>query len=169
MVIKKHIEKTLKKLDVKYNNALLSADPQEATYYSKLATLEYCGWIEESMDLIARRSVKGKIKTNTFQQIFDNSIIGNIHGFQYVRHFRQMMIRTIGIINMEKLEKHLISTNKLDVLKNELDAVRTDRNDAAHTWISGVTKSYPAPSVTLNRLKILYPILRDIYKQIIKM
>ena len=43
MIIKKHIAETLDYLDRKYNASLLSPDPHESIYYSKLAILEYCG------------------------------------------------------------------------------------------------------------------------------
>lgn len=167
MIIKKHIKKTLIKLNQKYSFSLSSPNPEDATYYAKLATLEYCGWIEESMDSIVKRSIKGKLQTNTFRQILNYSIIENTHGFQYVKHFRPMLMRAIGILKMELLENYLISKRQLEILKNELEAVKIDRDDAAHTWINGVTKSYPAPSLTQNRLEQVFPILKGIYSQVL--
>ncbi|MFW5983481.1 MAG: hypothetical protein ACOCQ4_03185 [bacterium] len=169
MVVKKHIEQTLKELDVKYNNSLVSSNPNEATYYSKLALLEYCGWVEETLDDIARRSVKNKLKTNVFRQMMEDGVIGTTYGFQYKKHFRPMLCKSIGIVRLEKLETLLSSTGEKDIIENEFEAVKSTRNDAAHTWIEGVTKSYPAPSQTLGRLKKVYPVLKNIYSEIIKM
>ncbi len=168
MVIKKYIEETLKELDIKYSNALTSTNPNEATYYSKLALLEYCGWIEETLDDIARRSVKNKLKTIAFRQMMEDGVIGTTHGFLYKKHFRPMLCKSMGIVKVEKLETILTETGEKDILENEFDAVKSSRNDAAHTWIEGVTKSYPAPSQTLGRLRIVYPVLKNIYREIIK-
>lgn len=167
MVVKKHILDTLNKMEVKYQAALLSPDPNEATYYSKLATLEYCGWIEETLDSIARRSVKKKLKTTAFKQMFDGGIIGGTHGFQYEKHFRPMMVRSIGIVAAEKLQQKLETDGVFETFTNELKAVKKDRDDAAHTWIEGTTKTYPAPSIAKGRLLVLYPILKNMYAYII--
>lgn len=169
MVIKKHIEQTLKELDTKYNNSIVSTNPNEATYYSKLALLEYCGWVEETLDDIVRRSVKNKLKTNGFRQMMEYGIIGNTYGFQYKKHFRPMLCRSMGIVRLEKLEMLISLTGEKDIIENEFEAVKSLRNDAAHTWIVGVTKTYPAPSQILGRLRKVYPVLRNIYSHIIKM
>lgn len=168
MVVKKYILDTLDKMEAKYQAALLSHDPNEATYYSKLALLEYCGWIEETMDKIAKRCVKGKLRTTPYRQIFRDGIIGGTHGFQYDKHFRPMMIKTVGIVKMEKLHKHLDNNGMLAPFINELKAVKVDRNDAAHTWIEGTTKTYPAPSIAKNRLLNIYPILKNVYSLMIR-
>lgn len=168
MVVKKYIEAILDDMERKYNAALSSSNPLEPTYYSKLAVLEYCGWIEETFDLIVRRSVKGKLKTAPFKQMLEFSVIGNTHAFQYKDHFRPMLRNAIGISKMEQIEQYLDRTNQLDTLISELQAVKRDRDDAAHTWIIGATKTYPAPSQIKGRLKKVYPIMRSIYSEIIK-
>lgn len=58
MIVKKYIRNTLDSLDSKYNSALTSSDPNEPVFYSKMAVLEYCGWIEEALDKIAIRCIK---------------------------------------------------------------------------------------------------------------
>lgn len=168
MVVKKYIASTLDEMESKYNAALSSPNPNEPTYYSKLALLEYCGWIEETLDQIIRRSIKNKIKTTPFKQMLEYSIIRNTHGFQYKEDFRPMLTKGIGIVKTEKIEQYLIDTNQLYKLISEFEAVKRYRDDAAHTWIVGTTKTYPAPSQTKGRLEDVYPILRDIYNKIIK-
>lgn len=79
-----------------------------------------------------------------------------------------MLIKTIGITNMEKFDKHLISIGKKAILINELEAVKRQRNDAAHTWIIGRTQTYPAPSQILGRLQNIYPIMREMYSEAIR-
>ena len=81
MIVKKHILSTLKTLDKEYNSALLSPNPMYATYFAKLAVLEYCGWVEESLDLIVERSVKNKLRTQSFQDIH-SSMINSTYGIE---------------------------------------------------------------------------------------
>ena len=48
MVTKDYLLKTLNWLDQLYNDP--TADDQKTSSYSKLALIELCGWIEETMD-----------------------------------------------------------------------------------------------------------------------
>lgn len=168
MIVKKYIKETLDGLERKYNTALTSPDPNEPVFYSKMALLEYCGWIEESLDKIAKRCVKGKLSDSRHIRIFNNLIVRKNHGFQYYDNFRPMMIKTIGIVYMEELDLHLASLGDKSTLVNELEAIKKQRNDAAHTWVIGRTLSYPAPSQTIIRLNRVYPILRAIYTKAIQ-
>ena len=52
MIARSYILANLKTLDRKYNMATSTRD---SLFYSKLAILELCGWIEESMDDIVLR------------------------------------------------------------------------------------------------------------------
>lgn len=169
MFIKKHILNTLKRLDLRYNQALLTPNPQESVYFSKLAILEYCGWIEESFDLIVRRSVKGQLKTIEFRQMLECSVIGNTCGFQYKKHFRPMLSRAVGLRRMEILEKYLKDKGQLELLVSELESVKTHRDNAAHTWINGATRTYPAPSYIKSSFEIIFPIMKGIYSQVIRL
>ena len=166
MIIKKYILSTLNNLDTSFKNALLSANPQDSVYFSKLAILEYCGWIEEALDTIVRRSVKGKLKTTVFRQMFETSVIENTHGFQYKKHFRSMMTRAVGLQEMEKVEKCLIDAGQLEIFIGELETVKSHRDNAAHTWINGATRIYPSPSYTRSRLLTIYPILKLLYSEV---
>lgn len=167
MIVKGHILKSIEGLDKRYNQALVSANPQDSIYYSKLAVLEYCGWLEEAFDIIVRRALKGKLKTQSYKQMLEDGIIGNNYGFQYKNNIRPMLIRAIGLSDMEKLEIALDRSGMLPVLVSELESVKNDRNSAAHTWINGVTRTYPAPSITKARLEKVYPIARRLYSMII--
>lgn len=156
MVIKQHILVNIKRLDRLYN----SASTTEATYYSKLAIIELCGWIEFSMDNIAKNFANRHLRTSVYQNSFQ-AIIDNNYGFDYKRNFRKMLNQTIGLHNMEKLEFPLIITGEIAILDATLDTLKQLRNDAAHNFI-GVTTTYQAPSVTKSQLEIIYPILKKI-------
>lgn len=169
MIVKKHISSTLKDLEHRYNGAMNGSSIDESIYYSKLAILEYCGWIEEAFDNIVRRSVKGKLKGQPYRQMLETSIIGNNHGFQYKENFRPMLTRAIGIVAMEKVEKELDKNGNLSILISELEAVKRDRDSAAHRWAQNTTRTYPSPSITRARLEKIYPITRGIYSYITRL
>ena len=77
-----------------------------------------------------------------------------------------MMVQSIGIVKMEALQIKLERQGLKSVLESELEAVKQDRNSAAHTWIKGVTTTYPAPSAIIGRLNIVAPILKQIYREV---
>ena len=169
MVVKKHTLKTLISLDASYTSALTSPSPEHAVFFSKLAILEYCGWIEEVFDQIIRRSVKGQLNTQEFKQMLETSIIGNTHGFQYKKHFRKMLTSAVGLRKAEIIEKYLKDSGQFDILVSELENIKRDRDSAAHTWIDRATRTYPAPSYTKSKFERIYPILKGIYSQIIRL
>ena len=156
MVVKQHILVNIKRLDKLYN----SASTTEATYYSKLAIIELCGWIEFSMDNIAKNFANRHLKTLPYQNSFQ-ALINSNYGFEYKNNFRKMLNQTIGLHNMEQLELPLIATGEIAILDATLDSLKVLRNDAAHTFI-GATTTYQAPSVTKAQLEVIYPILKKI-------
>lgn len=169
MVIKKKILRTLNGLEQRYIESLKTPTSEDSVYFSKLAILEYCGWIEESFDDIVRRSVKGKIKTPKFQQILKKKVIGKNNGFQYDDNFLPMLSRAIGLRGMEIIEIYLKRSGQLELFISELNSIKEHRNNAAHTCISGATPSYPAPSIIKANFKKIFPIMTGIYKEVIKL
>ncbi len=162
MVVKKYILSNIKKLDQLYN----SSPTVEATYYSKLAIIELCGWIEFSMDNIVEYFANEHIKTQPFKDSF-KSLKDKNYGFDYKQNFRKMLSQTIGMHNMEKLELTINRTGNVNILDATLNNLKNLRNDAAHTYID-TTKTYQAPSVTKSQLELIYPILKDFSKEIKK-
>jgi hypothetical protein len=159
VVVKKHILRTIRRLDDLY-------DPTstDATYFSKLAIIELCGWIESTMDNIAGHFAKKKLKTQQYKDIF-RGVKENNFGFDYKKNFRKMLIQTIGMHKMERIEQKLNKTGSISILDSTLDTLKSLRNDAAHNHI-GVTTVYQAPSVTKSQLEIIYPILKSIGQEI---
>lgn len=163
MVVKKHILNNINKLDSLYN----SSPTVEATYYSKLAIIELCGWIELTMDKIVEHFANKHLKTQPFKDIF-KSLKENNHGFDYKRNFRKMLSQTVGLHNTEKIEAKLNHSGQIAILEAVFDNLKTLRNDAAHTYIDA-TKTYQAPSVTKAQLEQIYPILKDFSKEVKKL
>lgn len=163
MVFKKHILITLSKLNGRYENA----DPQDSIFFSKLALLEYCGWLEESFDCIVRRSVKKKLKTIEFRQMLENRVIGKTYGFEYKQYFRPMLMQAVGLSEAEKIESFLKSNGVYEIFLGELGTVKVYRDNAAHTWIKDATITYPAPSVIMQSFNTTFPIIRSIYSYVV--
>ncbi|MGA7678018.1 MAG: hypothetical protein WCA51_06565 [Dehalococcoidia bacterium] len=74
----------------------------------------------------------------------------------------------VGIINVERLENKLNKT-KFDLMKSTINTLKTYRDEEAHTHLKDDTKRLDAPSVTLNRLQLIYDGLKDIDDCIRKM
>ena len=96
-------------------------------FYSKLAILELCGWIEESMDDIAKSNANRYLKEKRNVDFIDDSIIKLTHGFDYNNNFRIMLMQLVGIINIEKLEYKLDST-KFHIMKSTLGSLKDCRD-----------------------------------------
>jgi hypothetical protein len=165
MIIKKHIETDLKRLNHLYLSSVSGADTTIPIFYSKLAVLELCGWIEESFDLIAKRAISGKLKEEKFKKLLESAIKEN-HGFDYEVHFLRMLSKIVGLGKCEQLHLHLRSTGKDAILVSELNHVKNQRTTAAHVPIFKTLankNTFDAPSKTLARLYTVYPIIKEMY------
>ena len=152
MIARSYILANITTLDRKYQRA---TSVKESLFYSKLAILELCGWIEESMDDIVRGCAKRHLTEQVNIVFIEKHVIKQTHGFNYQTNFRKMLIQLIGIINIEKVEKSL-DQGKLTRFTAALDSLKIDRNTEAHTHIKGVTRHINAPSVTLAQFPALY-------------
>lgn len=155
MISKSYIESTLKELDKLYNQA---SSQKKAIYFSKLAVIELCGWIEETVDEIILKHANRKLKNNDNKKHYKEKIIKTNYGFQYSHNIRPMLINLIGLIDVEKLENKLEKTAQITILKNNLGNLKVSRNEAAHTHLKGITRNYNAPSRTIgdfNRISVV--------------
>ena len=159
MVNKTTIEKNLKHIDNLYNKHI---GDKEAVYYCKLAILEICGWIEETMDDIVRSCANKHLKDPSSITIIEE-IIQNTHSFKYRDNFRNMLKQLIGLINLENLE-NMFDGTKFPVMESSLGALKQSRDDLAHTYIKGTTTTINAPSFSINHFKYVYQGLKDIEK-----
>lgn len=158
MVTRSYILANLKNLDRNYRHA---NSAQDSLFYSKLAILELCGWIEESMDDIIIRCANRHLKNRDNKNFVDKQIIKCTYGFDYEKHFRIMLVKLLGIINVERIEKN-VDQNKLSAFKAALENLKKQRDPEAHTHIKGTTKIINAPSVTMAQFPTLYDGLIEI-------
>lgn len=157
MIAKSYIENNLKQLNRLYNDA----DTQKKElYYSKLAMLELCGWIEESMDDIAIKCANRILNERQNKTFVRDKVVKPIYGFEYKNHFRKMLMQVIGLVNIEKLERK-VDPVKYARLISTLGTLKASRNGEAHTHIKGVARTIDAPSVTLHRFYLVYEGLKN--------
>lgn len=158
MIALSYIENNIKMLDYRYNKANSYKDK---LFYSKLAMLELCGWIEESMDDIIQRCANRILRNRSLNQKVKKNIIEPNSGFQYKNNFIKMLTSLIGYINVIKLERILDGYRK-DRLLSALNSLKTIRNSHAHTHLKGVTRQVDAPHIAMTYFKNVYPGLQDI-------
>lgn len=158
MITKDYLLKTLNWLDKLYNDP--TADNQKTSSYSKLALIELCGWIEETMDDIVLRCAKRCLKSPANQKFIDKTISGT-HSFEY-EPFRKMLMMVIGLATLEKIEKKLEKTGKISALKGYLGNLKDSRNRAAHTHTKGTLTTYDAPSKTKRDFDKIYGLLKEL-------
>lgn len=150
------IKNTLDRLDVEYNNQI--SDIQMPILFSKLAVIEFCGWIEESFDDVLYQYIRNHIIDSDHIRI-TRSFVNKNYGFDYENHTFKLFSIVLGINNWENILDKVSPidlTNFQTILKN----YSTIRNRAAHTYTPiGTTRVYDAPSVVLGEFnKIKRPI-----------
>ncbi|MBA3019139.1 MAG: hypothetical protein FP811_13495 [Desulfobacteraceae bacterium] len=158
MIARSYIKANLERIERLYNK---SSSIQDGLFYSKLAILELCGWIEISMDDIVFRLAKKHLRRSQNINYVEKEVIKRTFGFDYSQHFRKMLINIIGIVGVEKLEKKIDSI-KHQLMISSLDSMKLYRNSEAHTYIKGTTRRMDAPSLTKNRLNDIYNGLKNI-------
>jgi hypothetical protein len=163
MVVKKYIEENLKLLDRAYKK---EKDAKRATYFSKLAILELCGWIEISMDGLVLDHCTRKVKLQKNIKLVETNV-KKTYGFDYEQHFRKMIIQLVGVAACEKIERSVDVAAKAK-MESHLTSLKTIRDKLAHTYIEGTVaaSSIDSPSVTRARLHDIYVGLKEFKKQL---
>lgn len=138
------------------NRSYLKASTQRETFFfSKLAILELCGWIEESMDDMVLKCAKRHQLLPNNHKYCSYDIVKRTYGFDYDKHFRGMLIRLVGIISVENIESR-VNQSKFDSMKAALLSLKSQRDVEAHTHLKGVARMINAPSVTIAQFQPLY-------------
>ncbi|SRR5258707_3051519 len=152
MIAQSYITSTLKTINRRY---LKAASQTESLLLSKLAILELCGWIEDSMDDVVMRCAMRHLREEDNRKTCRLDFVKRTYGFDYETNFRSMLIRLLGLINVEKIEARVDQT-KRDAMKGALSSLRLQRNTEAHTHLKGITRAINAPSVTIGQFSPLY-------------
>ena len=153
----------LKELQKLYDNP---ADPIHKDYYSKLALLELCGWLEHAQDEIIKQYYILKLTEQVNKDEVQNEVIGKTYGFDYMMHFRPMIIKIIGYKELETVEAKLKTAGSFQILRDQLSSLWALRRRAAHTTFVGATLTFQSPSSMRTYLNSLYPILTSVETEI---
>ena len=167
MVKKTGIQSNLNQIEKLYQKYMSGMRGRRGEYFSKLAIIEACGWIEESMDNIVRGYANKHLKEPKNLRSVEN-LIKRTYGFHYEDNFRDMLIHIIGIIKLEILEQ-IFDQHKFTQMTSSLGVLKQRRDELAHTYIKGTTPTIDAPSLTQNRFLNVYAGLKDVESSIRKM
>lgn len=153
MIAKTHLLRELKYLKKLFNQAVYKRITYPPEFFAKLAVLEVCGWIEESLrDLVSRCAKKqGLSDIEKFKKI----VFGRVYSFDYDNHFSHVLYKTIGFVAFQKLEKGVGSTVK-DRLRLNLEQLKEKRDRLAHSSLPGSGIRPDSPSVTINTFEQLF-------------
>lgn len=154
-----YIKRNAKSLEVSYNK---STKPLMTLLYAKLAIIEVGGWVEMSMDDLVARAGK-RLTTPSNIKLLENQIIDKTWGFDYDKNFRPMLMRVIGLVRLEALERSL-DIKKQTKMKAALGLLKGSRNAVAHTYVKNPAAGTPiaAPSVSISYFNDIYDGLKDI-------
>ncbi len=136
---------------------------------SKLALMELCGWIELCIDEILEKYIDLKLILSANITLAKTNFIKNTYGFEYDKNLRPLLIKIIGLINVEQVEDILeFDSGTFTLLKAQLNNLVSLRNQAAHTTIVGVTHTYQSPHSIITNLNNVHLYLTKL-EQIIMM
>lgn len=158
MVTKTYIVANLQKIERLYNS---TPSAQSGLFYSKLAVIELCGWIEMSMDDIVLRLSTKRLRDTNHRKYIEKDIVKRTYGFDYERHFLPMIEAIIGRKGIEEMNSRLDNAI-IAPLIGALSALKTARDQLAHQYIKGTTPIIDAPSVTNARFPIVLAGLKNI-------
>lgn len=131
-------------------------------FYSKLALMEYCGWIECSIDLIMMRVTEADYTAVISST--GKSFLKSINNFSYKDHFIKILVQVLGMANAEKLVEYFKESGELDALEAKLDntELKKNRNIAAHTYHRDNSISYDAPNIFISEVNNFFDIFTKI-------
>ena len=165
MIATSRIEKTLRFLEREYQSNLRSSDAERPVLFAKMAVLEYCGWLEESFDDIARNCIRGKLRNSSDRRVMEDKI-RHTHGFKYKEHLHPMLICGLGLVKVIKIEKQLESDGSLSALKSNLGSLNEMRREAAHTHTTGRTQRFQAPSSIIANYNQTKPVVLRLWSAV---
>lgn len=157
------IEETLDRLDALYNEntSKQEIDNFQLSIYCKIATLEFCGWIEDTHDKLVRDYLSNNIDKKNSIEEFGKKYIDRVNGLSYTDHLRPLLINLLGFIMVIKMESEL--DNDIQRLSSTLGELHNYRNYLAHNQYINHSDKNPVnnqknidtPSIIKNKFKIV--------------
>ena len=138
-VVKKHIEDSLKNIISLFQKE--SKSSYKLSYISlqrqlpKLATIELCGWIEDTQDRIVMRSIKSSNIKPPYIDKFYKDYVKTNNAFRY-KDYRKMLTQALGQKTILLIEKEL--DRDIQILQSKLADLKTMRDSYAHSHTPSV-------------------------------
>lgn len=161
---------------VRQNFAVLSkayddaSDPKLQLFFAKLALLEVCGWIEETIDTLVLRHAKHILSSAAEYDKYKKEFVEKQYGFSYKDNIVPMLVGLFGRVGTTDFESYH-NAAELEVLKSSLGTLKVARNAHAHTHLKGVTVTVMAPSLLkeyfdqvcegLNAMELAFRLMRS--------
>ena len=155
------IEAKLQRLDTEYNNSIL--DPDLPIFYSKLAVIEFSGWIEDSVDSIVYDYIDNHIVDPIVKKNIKENVNKN-YGFEYYSNLFKVFTSVLGGDTWENIEDKLKPQNLVDLV-NVTSTFTGIRNKAAHSSIV-VMATFSSPSTTIAAYNKVKPAMMIIENEI---
>ncbi|MBS1940244.1 MAG: hypothetical protein JST38_05150 [Bacteroidetes bacterium] len=150
-----------------YKNA---KDPKLQLFYAKLALLEVCGWIEETIDGLVLGHAKHILVITAEYERYRKDVVDKQYGFHYKDNIVPMLVGLFGRTGVSEFESYN-NPAKFEMLKSALSSLREARNAHAHTHLKGVTLTVMAPSLLqeyfvrvrdgLNEMELAFRLMRS--------
>jgi hypothetical protein len=120
--------------------------------YSKAAILEFCGWIEESIDDMFKKYAIINISNPQKRKMF-LSKLKRTYGFKYDKHLYSLISLLLTPPQLRKYSLLVQKRQFLPTFKQQLETLSDARNDAAHKNLVRCRKNYDSPSIVINTSK----------------
>jgi len=149
------IADTIAGIESWYNE--LTAGNERPVLLSKLALIEFCGWLEEWMDEAVRQINQSTLNDRKWVEEY---IIGRTHGFSYDKHFRRMLCGVLGEHSIRGIENSFEQNNPgdLELIRSSLNTLWRLRCKLAHADLAAHQRAQiniSAPSVTNSQYRLL--------------
>ncbi len=155
------IRTVLQRIEVEYNNYMTSSDPYMPQLLSKLAVMEFCGWIEESIDNILYDYLDNHLIDNNGKRII-KGFVKKVYGFSFEENIYKIFAIVVGANNWENIYDSLSTIDKNN-FKSIVNTYSSIRNGAAHSnTVIGVTLNYNTPSQVISDFSKIEPAIKSI-------
>lgn len=177
------IQKTLKDINNLYNqqddNGVYDI-PNELL--CKIATLELCGWLEDTFDALIincqdrlykqlPKLDKSSIPNKDFLANFSSynsdvsKHLSSVHGLSYKGHFRKLLLCLLGNPIILTIE-FKIGLDEMEIFSTKLDNLHAYRSRLAHKSCPGISQqqTLDSPGVMLKLLEEIEPTLQKFEK-----
>ena len=161
------IRENLDLLETRFNESMSSTRLKQgsilAALFSKLAILEVCGWLEQTIDSIMYYYVNNTVNNRQIRELIKEQVIDTVYGFTYGRDLKPLMMKLLGAKQFHYIELRLQKKGLDQILFTCINQLNKERNVAAHTyWREASQQRFDAPSVTRQVFNQLLPIVLEI-------